>query len=117
MKDHEPRDHRSMNHEDELTKHKVHNTQSKHVYPGTTVLNKRNICFTGHVTDQNRGQVHVDNIKLYPRKTRGTVCVCASVHLFWAGTCSTKCTRLLCTAVLRLTSLPLLPPQWYPPIL
>lgn len=85
MKDHEPRDHRSMNHEDELTKHKVHNTQSKHVcvYPGTTVLNKRNICFTGHVTDQNRGQVHVDNIKLYPRKTRGTVCVCAPFSGSW----------------------------------
>ena len=49
--------------------------------------------FTGHATDQNRGQVHVDNIKLYPRETRG---VQRRVHtFFWyhkaPDCCAHKC--------------------------
>ena len=49
--------------------------------------------FTGHATDQNRGQVHVDNIKLYPRETRGVQR--ARAHLFLVP----QSTRLLCTQV------------------
>lgn len=65
--------------------------------------------FTGHATDQNRGQVHVDNIKLYPRETRGVQRACAPLFLVPRGT--TKHPIAVHTSGLRLTSLPLLPPQ------